>query len=241
MSSLCLHTGAKVIEPEALDSIETPEPTATWQPVAHNALVRTVRAALTAGGAIIAREEHALYREGARYFGLLHIQGEGGIGNLVVGVRNSHDQTFPVALSLGFSVFVCDNLSFSGDVTVARKHTRHIGRDLDRLVHSAVGRLSDLRGRQELRFDAYRGREMGDVEAHDLIIRAMQAKVIGCETVPKVVSEWHEPKHEDFRPRNAWSLFNSFTELLKGIRPTESVRRTMTLHGLMDNYCNLAV
>ena len=239
--TLCLHAGAKVIEPEVLDAVVTPEPTETWQPVAHNLLVRTVRAALTSGGAVIASEEHALYNDGARYFGLLHIQGNNGGGNVVVGVRNSHDKTFPAGHSLGNRVFVCDNLSFSGDVTVARKHTKNIGRDLDRLVFQAVARLSDLRERQQIRFDAYQDRQLGDMEAHDLVIRAMQARVIGTEAVAKVVHEWHEPQHEEFQARNAWSLFNGFTEVLKGIRPTENVKRTMTLHGLLDNYCNLAV
>jgi hypothetical protein len=35
---------------------------------------------------------------------------------LVAGVRNSHDKSFPASLVLGASMFVCDNLSFSGEV-----------------------------------------------------------------------------------------------------------------------------
>ena len=46
---------------------------------------------------------------------------------------------------VGAAVFVCDNLSFSGDVKLARRHTAHVERDLPQLVSRAVGRLAELR------------------------------------------------------------------------------------------------
>ena len=35
--------------------------------------------------------------------------------SLVLGLRNSHDKTFPASLALGSQVLVCDNLSFFGE------------------------------------------------------------------------------------------------------------------------------
>jgi len=104
-----------------------------------------------------------------------------------------------------------------------------------------VGKLADLKVKQAVRFAAYRERELTDPEAHDLIIRALLAHVISGEAVPKVVGQWREPKHEEFGPRNVWSLLNGFTEVLKGINPTAAVKRTMTLQGLLDGHCQLAV
>jgi hypothetical protein len=239
--TLCLHAGARIVDPEVLREVHTPEPTASWTPVPHCTLVKSVRGALTDSGAEIVKEEHALYRDGARYFGLLHLGENNDGGNTVVGIRNSHDKTFPAGLSLGNRVFVCDNLSFSGDVTVARKHTRFIGRDLDRLIYAAVGKLADLKVKQAARFTAYRNFGLTNPEAHDLIIRALLARVISGEGIAKVVAGWREPEHEEFRVRNVWSLFNSFTEVLKGINPTAALKRTMTLHGLLDAHCELAV
>jgi hypothetical protein len=240
MSNLCLHAGAKIIEMEQLRDVQLPDATPTWTPVAHHTLVDSVKGALVSSGANIVTEEHAIYLGGDRYFGLLHLDSNDG-GNTVVGIRNSHDKTFPAGLSLGNRVFVCDNLSFSGDVTVARKHTRFINRDLDRLIYSAVGKLADLRVKQEARFAAYHDRILSDLEAHDLIIRALLARVVSGEQVAKVVGQWREPTHEDFAPRSVWSLFNDFTEVLKGTSPIASVKRTMTLHGLLDTHCQLAV
>ncbi len=239
--SLCLHSGAKIVEMEQLHSVDTPTGTATWTPVSHALIVDSVKSALVSGGANIVKEEHALYNGGDRYFGLLHLGENDGGGNTVVGMRNSHDKTFPVGLSLGNHVFVCDNLSFSGDIVVARKHTRWAGRDLDRLIFDAVGKLGDLRQKQALRFDAYKNRPLSDMEAHDLMVRALMARIVSGDQVARIVAEWRQPRHEEFKPRNVWSLFNDFTEILKGINPTASVKRTMTLHGLLDSHCQVAV
>ena len=124
---------------------------------------------------------------------------------------------------------------------LCRKHTRFIRRDLDRLIYAAVGKLADLKVKQAARFAAYRDHQLTDPEAHDLIIRAMLARVIGGEAVPRVVGQWREPKYSDFKPRNVWSLLNGFTEVLKGVNPTVAVKRTMTLQGLLDAHCQLAV
>ena len=53
MSSLCLHAGAKIIEMEQLRGIATPDATPTWTPVAHDALVDSVK-----GGAGFQRGQH---------------------------------------------------------------------------------------------------------------------------------------------------------------------------------------
>ena len=128
---------------------------------------------------------------------------------------------------MGNRVFICDNLSFSGDVTVARKHTRFIGRDLDRLIYAAVGRLADMRVKQEVRFAAYRNGQLTDPEAHDLIIRAMLARIVSGAQVAQVVDEWQKPAHEEFAPRNVWSLFNDFTEVLKGTAPLQLIHEIL--------------
>ena len=96
----------------------------------------------------------------------------------VLGLRNSHDKRFPAGLAVGASVFVCDNLSFSGEIKIARKHTRHIVRDLPELVSGAVGQLAERWHEQARRIDAYRSHEIGDKQAHDLIVRALDGP--GC-------------------------------------------------------------
>ena len=81
---------------------------------------------------------------------------------LVIGLRNSHDKSFPSALALGNRVFVCDNLAFSGEIKLSRKHTKNISRDLPGLVTKAVGRLADLRQFQAKRIEAYKAADLSN-------------------------------------------------------------------------------
>ena len=54
-------------------------------------------------------ESHGLTHDGNRCFSLLQVANGHSDQDfaLVVGIRNSHDQTFPAGLVVGASVFVC--------------------------------------------------------------------------------------------------------------------------------------
>ncbi|MCB1087502.1 MAG: hypothetical protein KDM63_10690 [Verrucomicrobiae bacterium] len=55
-----------------------------------------------------------------------------------------------------------------------------------------------------------------------------------------MLQEWRRPSHEDFGPRNAWSLFNAATEAMKSINPHTVVGRTQALHGLFDGLVGMS-
>jgi hypothetical protein len=162
---------------------------------------------------------------------------------LVIGLRNSHDKSFPAAIALGSAVFVCDNLAFSAEVTIARRHTRYIERDLPRVVHTAIGRLTDLRGQQDQRIESYKDTPLTDPAAHDLIIRAVDANVLPVTQVPEVLSEWRAPSHEEFTVdgKTLWRFHNAVTHVWKGRNLAALPRRSQALHGLLDTQCGLAV
>jgi hypothetical protein len=245
MLDLCLHTGARRVARDDVAAAPTPDRTRSWVPVPHQRLLDLVRRTLEASGLSVVNEAHALWNDGARYFGLLEVVNGTTHADygLVVGLRNSHDKTFPAGLACGSGVFVCDNLAFSGEVKLARKHTRYIERDLPQLVARAVGRLGDLRRQQDQRLDAYRTHHITDESAHDLMVRAIDARVLPVTSLPKVVDEWREPSHEEFAADGptVWRLFNGFTEALKGRNLAELPRRTQALHGLLDVACGIAV
>jgi hypothetical protein len=242
-ANLVLHCGAARSDREQVITSATPARTETWVPIAHGRLLEQVQTCLTGAGLHVVSEAHGLTRDAQRYFGLLQVANGTNPEDfgLVVGVRNSHDKSFPASLVLGASVFVCDNLSFSGEVKLARKHTAHIERDLPQLVGRAIGMLTALRRTQEERFAAYRRSELTDHQAHDLVIRALDAQVVPVTRLPEVLAEWRHPRHAEFRDGStAWRLFNAFTEVLKG-QLDKLPRRTQALHGLLDGACGLTV
>ncbi|MCP4500306.1 MAG: DUF932 domain-containing protein, partial [Deltaproteobacteria bacterium] len=157
MANLLMHCGGREVTRDDVVHAPTPERTNTWVPVAHNRLLELAQSTIEAQGYAVTNEAHGLWGDGARYFGLMELVG--GDTNddysLVLGLRNSHDKTFPASLALGSQVLVCDNLSFFGEVVLTRRHTRFIERDLPGIVTQAVGRLSEMRTQQADRIDAY--------------------------------------------------------------------------------------
>jgi hypothetical protein len=241
MNDLLLHCGAHKVERTTLDLIATPPATETWFPIPHRSLLGQVENKLRNSGLEIVNEAHALTHDGNRYFGLLQVVSDEQSRDfaLVLGIRNSHGQSFPAGLVVGASVFCCDNLSFSGEIRIDRKHTKFINRDLPQLVEAAVGRLADQRHKQELRFLTYQRTELSDSEAHDLVIQALDAQVLPVTKIPDVLDEWRHPRHPEFRAgKTAWRLFNSFTEIGKGALE-RLPRRTQALHGILDSHVGL--
>jgi len=241
-TNLLLHCGARAVSREEVSAVPTPDSTRTWTPIPHTELLTQVKSTLFSNGLAIGVQAHSLSHDHARYFGLMEIHRPGVEADYcwVLGLRNSHDKTFPAGITAGASVFVCDNLSFSGEVKLARKHTRFILRDLPRLVQSAVGKLMERWHHQDLRLDAYRQADLSDQAAHDLVIRAFDVGVCTNRHIPRVLHEWRQPRHQEFHARNVWSLFNGFTEALKG-GLLELPRRTEALHGLLDSFVGLRI
>jgi hypothetical protein len=226
-----------------VENIPTPRATPTWTPIPHSQLIGQVEKTLAANRLTVGTFAHSLSHDGNRYFGLMEIQrGRNGGDDYcwVLGLRNSHDKTFPAGVVAGASVFVCDNLSFSGEIKLARKHTRFICRDLPQLVEAGIGRLLQKWHDQHVRFDAYKNRRINDTGAHDLIIRATDVGVCANRMIPEVLHQWREPEHEEFGQRNVWRLFNAFTSALKDGSLTELPKRTEALHALLDSHVGLA-
>ncbi len=240
--NLCLHCGAENASREEVEETSTPHATSTWQPIPHINLIERVEYSLQSNRLVIGDCAHSLSHNGSRYFGLMEVR-ERTMSTedyaWVLGIRNSHDKTFPAGLVAGAQVFVCDNLSFNGEIKVTRKHTRFILRDLPSLVQGAVGRLMNSWHQQAERIEAYKGYHLTDQEVHDLIVRSVDVGVVPNRHVPDVLFEWRHPRHDEFSDRTVWSLFNGFTEVLKG-NLAELPRRTERLHGLLDSEVGLA-
>ncbi len=242
---LCLHTGGAETSLAIVNAVHTPAATKTWFPIPHSDFISQVRSGLENANLQIVNETHALAKEGKRYFGLLQVAKAGMMEkdySLVVGLRNTHDKVFPAGIVAGAGVFVCDNLSFSGEVDEFRRHTLNIFRDLPGKITDAVASLNSLWVSQETRFNAYKETPLLRASAvNDILVRAWKAGAMPITYLPHVFNEWAIPSHEEFKNRNVWSLFNAFTEKLKDTNVAELPDRTQALHLLLDEVCGIAV
>ena len=241
MANLMLHQGSSFVGKEELRNVFTPPPIHSWQSISHEHLLSTIEHQLGRLNYHVTDESHGLSKNGSRYFGLLEI-GEPDCDRdyqTVIGVRNSHDKSFPAGVCVGTCVLVCDNLCFGGEITLARKHTRFILRDLPDLVRDAISGFTQLRVDQHNRIAAYKHKRIHNRSAHDLIIRAIDNKIIPVTKVPGVLSEWREPSHNEFtnHGRSLWRLHNAFSESWKGANLNTLPRRSQRLHQLLDRAC----
>jgi hypothetical protein len=245
---MLLHCGAERAEWEIIESVRTPAPTASHVPIPHHELVNRVREALPNYGLSVTQEEHALSKDHQTYFGLMRVSdsNRGDAGDQfsrVVGIRNSHNKRLAAGLVSGSHVFVCDNLAFSGEVQVHRKHTAHIFDALPEIIDVAVGRLRPLLIAERQRFEAYRNFELGAGQEDfvDVLLMSMMRKgALAPSALGKVWEHWENPPHKEFKERNMWSLFNSVTEAYKGTGVRTLYNRSRLLHSFCDEVVEFA-
>ena len=158
----------------------------------------------------------------------------------VIGLRNSHDKTFPAGLCAGDAPFVCDNLIFTNTIKLARRHTRNILQDLDFTINRALGRLFGFWHGQDQRIEAYKNVELSNSEANDIVIRACKAGALPKSKIMDVVNQWESSDHPEFWDRNINSLYNAFTEVYKG-NLVALPNRSDALHSVLDGEVNFDI
>jgi hypothetical protein len=244
MNGLMLHCGGQLTKREEVFAVPAPAATDTYTPLPYESFVTRVEKQLAVEGIGIAEERLALAKNGQRLFGLLGLKMQGGVHaeyGCVLGLRTSYDKSFANGLCIGASVFVCDNLSFQGEVTFERKHTTGMLRDLSWMITETVASLPARFAAQSATFETYRQRDLTDRDAHDLAIRFWDAGALGVLEIPRLIREWREPQREEFAQsgKTAWRLFNAATQVIKGDL-WRLPARTRAIHNVLDATCGLS-
>lgn len=221
-----------------LANIPTPSATDTHVPIPHASLVSLVLEGLADRNFVIEETRYAVDKFNDM-FGIIKMHTNNGTYNNVLGIRNSHNKRFSASACSGSSVMVCDNLSFSGDHIISRKHTRHIMRDIADKINGLMTDIVTGWATQEHRFTAYRSRELSSSDFNELLGDAIQSHAIQPSKALKVAEEYHNPRHDAFEKRNAWSAFNAFTEIYKESpqQINNAHKRSIALHGVFDRFC----
>lgn len=251
--NLMLHAGGRQTTRKEIAEILTPateerQNGKLWVPIPHLTLIEQIETELNKLNMRIVNENFGIAHEGKRMFGILQIaNGQNSEDySWVAGIRNSHDKSFPAGLCVGSGVFVCDNLAFSSEIQFGRRHTTHILRDIPMLVVKAVGQLAEKWDTQGKRIDAYKGTELTRGGAAEIVISSLCQNVFPKTRIDEVWNEWINPRHEDFKGRNVWSLFNAVTENLKPKADSKAhslwdlPSRTNRLHAICDAACGIS-
>jgi hypothetical protein len=233
--SLMLHAGADAVSYDDLRAVQTPLGTDTHVPIPHHELVQLVRYTLGFFGHEITDEAHSVTPDGDRYFGLMSLRSPYGDYTDTLGLRNSHDKSFPIGIAFGSKVFVCDNLAFIGEHVIRRKHTVKARRELPGLVTEIVQPLQAQRIAQNGKLLTYKAAALTDAAADHAIMDMYRKDIIGVQAIGHVLKAYEEPPH-DWGDRTAWRLFNAATFALAG-KVAERPDLTKQLHQVIDGTC----
>lgn len=244
--NLMTMCGASRVNREEVYNAGVPTPTRSHCPIPHSTILEEVEHNLERIGMEVVQEAHAMSHEDMRYFGMLEIaQNDGGDFSTIVGLRNSNDKAFAAGLVVGSGVMVCDNLCFSGEIKVARKHTRFILDSIPDLMAEAIERVVPVRELQQNRIEKYKQTELAVGQVNDMLIAAFDADVISSSKIGQVLAEYRDPRHHEFKEdgNTVWRLMNAFTEIMKPRGNGNDLfmlpAKTQKLHGILDAACGM--
>src|SRR2546426_9524218 len=199
-SQLLAHCGSNKLTREQLNLVPTPEGTSTHHPLAHHTIVEALLEALAFRHISVMRDEYAVSEDGMKMFGVLDLETTFAGCRFSIGIRNSNDKSMRLAMTVGYRVFVCDNMAFHGDFTpVLAKHTKRFS--LVDALSVGVDRMQRSFEPMRRQVEIWKGDQVADERAKLVIYRAF------------VEGELEAPKHLARRVHGAYfsPQFDEFT------------------------------
>ena len=219
-----------------------PAKTRTYQPVTNQELVLMTHKISDEFG--LSLKDECLGMAGKnkeQFFATYIVEGKDFFDNqiqMMLGVVNSYDKTLTAQILFGQKVNICSNMSFSvssGENGIKtkfrRKHTSNIFSEEDGLYYKlskCFEQIDNFVRGQERFCEQLREHKITEDEAYSIVVRSARENVIGktnildiCDlwdrqaSYPNSEKEYASDWHEDFRPRDTYSLFNCYTEKAK--------------------------
>ena len=233
---------------EQLDTISLPRRTRSYRPVSHRELIKMTEDVAGGFGLQISNPQIGVARGGQQMFSVYEVAGQDHCDNkvaLMLGLRNSYDKSMAAGVCFGSKVFVCSNLCFSGYTdenqiipVASHRHTVMVWDVLRDRIAKSLQQVPAFVGFQNKLYEGLSDTKVNTDLAYATMVRASQQDVIAPTDISKVVDIWHSqeriPNNDaeamerhwtpDFEPRNAWSLFNAFTQHSKKVQESNPVK-----------------
>ena len=235
MGESTLIASTEKLTRQQLQLVPTPLGTATHRPIPHSEVVESLVETLGFRHIGVVKDEFAISKDGMKMFGVLDLDTGMHGCRFSIGIRNAHDKSMRLAMTVGYRVFVCENMAFSGDFQpVLAKHSKHFSQ------HNALSIGVDQMQRNfdgmSKQVDIWKESQLTDVAAKLVIYRAFIESDL---EVPKALARpvhdlYFSPQHEEFQPRTLWSLSNAFTSAFKQLDPIPQFKATAKLAGFLE-------
>src|SRR5712692_7111168 len=213
-----------------LSQIPVPEATATHKPVPHHNIVESLVETLSFRHIGVVDEEYAVSNDGMKMFGVLDLETQMEGCRFSIGIRNSHDKSLRLGLTVGIRVFVCSNMAFSGDFTpVLAKHSKSF--NLIDTLAVGVDRIQRNFEPMQRQVESWRQNQITDSQAKLVFYSAFVDGNLDAprSLLPEVHRLYFEPEYPEFSARTMWSLSNAFTSAFKKLDPIPQFKATAKL------------
>lgn len=235
-SAVLSSTDTNLVTRETLRALLAVIGTDSFKPVAHIELVETLERKLNDRDIQIIREQYAISKDGMKLFGTLDLTLNGVEGMAAsLGMRTANNRAMALQMIAGMRVFVCDNMTMSGEtIILRRRHTSGLNL-IDELVE-ALNQYETHYRKLKADIGDLRGYVMNDIAAKVLIHDIFAQQIMPVRYMPEVSNVYFdkfvtsdEPKYAAFSDRSAWSLLNSFTEVAKAMPLTTRMDATQQI------------
>ena len=230
------HAKTQLITREQLISLPVPPATRTHVPVPHHEVVQALTETLGFRHLSVVREQYAIDHSGMKMFGVLDLETTFAAGcRFSIGLRNANDKSMRLALTVGYRVFVCDNMAFHGDFEpVLAKHSKSLS--IVNLMSVGVDQMQRNFEGMKRTVTAWQESQLSDDRARLIIYRAfVEGGLEAPRHLDRVVhAQYFNPQYEDFTPRTLWSLSNAFTTAFKELEPIPRFKVTAKLAGFLE-------
>lgn len=232
---LVAHVDSGIVTYDQLKNYVPPPATRTWRPLAHIELVDGIKDGLAALGLEVNREVFAVSHNGLKLFGIMDLKGEliPGIGK-TLGFRHGNDKQIKVKLVSGGRVFVCDNMSLSGESTVLDRFHKWNWTLRDDLCR-ALDRFQDQSVELGHLIERAQARSITDESAKSTLADLLFDGTVTYQIFKVAYDTYFEKatrlpeEYADSAPRSAWGLHNALTRALKLSTPNVQFRQTIEL------------
>lgn len=214
MNGLMMHTGGKHATREQIAALPPPESLGRFhKPMPHIEVIEAITTGVKHLGFETLDEDFGLSKDGGRLFGVLRFK-NGESEARMLGFRNSTDESMALSGVCGKSIFICDNMAFTGEMFVFNKKNT-TNASVEQVVAEGMAKVLD----QFRVFEQFQQQleqfKLLSTEASDWLCRLAMAEVVPDRVVMQGMRNYFTPEGKpDCEPRSAWGLHNALTRTL---------------------------
>lgn len=191
-------------------------------PVPHDFAIEFFKNSLSEHNITIVRERAVLSPDAMKLMFIADVRPDGKAEEgfiYSVGFINNNDRTKAFTGIAGTTVYVNNAQWYVSDNSYKTRHTTTVREMLAERSAHIINWFNEYYQQQSGIIERMKNTQITDKEVGNLLLTYIREKYILSSTnIKRIVDEWDNPKHDEFKPRTLWSLQNACAEVFKGIK-----------------------